>query len=346
MIVKRWIKWLVLAIVVVSLAGCGGEDEEQAPAGGAAAAEETFEMQYGDANPVSDTPTPMARFAEYFIERLDANSEGRIKVDYFPNGELGGTPQMLSGAQSGSIDFVNLSSGTMVALDKQWEVFALPFLVEGHEQLFQLFESDLGQEVLGSLEGKGLTGLTLNTNGPFVLVNNQRPIEAPEDYEGLKVRIASDPTSQKMLEVLGGQPVELDFAEVYTSLQQGVIDGVIASPGAMAAVQLPKVAEYASPLAPQWVVEGLLMSNNTMEALPPELQEAVRKSAEEAAQFAKEDTGEIAAESLKALEEAGAVITPDVDPAPFLDKMGPVYDALEEDLGAEMIERARAAVSG
>jgi tripartite ATP-independent transporter DctP family solute receptor len=342
---KHWSQKAV-ALVAFSALVCAayGLFGTLAPAQGASRVD--FELKLADASP-NDPKAALVRWSNYFAERISANSNGRIAIKYYPTNQLGTNAQLLSGAQQGSIDFVNLSSGTMVAIEPLWRLFAIPYLVGDQKQLFQLFKSKVANEVLHSLESKGLIGLGFDTTGPFAIMNKVRPVKRPEDMKGLKLRIAPDPTTASALNALGAQAVNMDLPQVYSGIQQGVLDGLVSSPLALVTGKYTEVAKYVSLLGPQWVVEGFLMSQKTMDRLPPDLQAAVKKSAKEVNAFAQRDTVGIIAESLQLLQQAGAQVTTDADGpvAPFRAKMGPVYKTLEQELGTGRIARARAAVN-
>jgi len=167
------------------------------------------------------------RGAAEFAELLDQASGGQVTVRVFPGGRLALRSQEteLQMLRSGAID-MTLHSPIILALflDKRFDAFSLPWLFQDHAQAHAVCQGPFGDEALGWLAEKGVVGLAWGVNGFRQLTNSRRPVRTPADLAGLKVRVAGSDIFLETFRQLGAQPLTMNFGEVITALEQGVID--------------------------------------------------------------------------------------------------------------------------
>jgi len=163
-----------------------------------------------------------------FAERVRERSQGRIQVRVFPAGQLANHNQQgeLKMVRSGSIDMALVSPIILALyLDPRFDLCGLPWLFPDHRTANAVLDGPVGDQLLSYLEPKGLKGLAYGVNGFRQITNSLRPIHSPVDLHRLRCRVAGSRMYYQTLDLLGADPLTMNFGEVFTSLQQGVIDG-------------------------------------------------------------------------------------------------------------------------
>ena len=162
-----------------------------------------------------------------FAELVEKRSQERIRVKVYPSGQITnhnqqGELQMLA---SGSIDMALVSTIILALyLDPRFDLFGLPWLFPDHETAHRICDGEIGKRSLRFLEEKGMKGLAFGVNGFRQITNSVRPIRTPENLKGIRCRVAGSRMYFKTFEQMGGNALTMNFGEVFTSLQQGVID--------------------------------------------------------------------------------------------------------------------------
>lgn len=227
--------------LTVSLMGCGGSSgnggngETGSTAAGTVketvkAAEnqkkvsgEVYTISIGS---ISAETLPEVRAAYEFKQAIEEKSEGRIKVDVFANGQLGGDRQMVESVELGTLDITLVPTSVFTTYDERFGILDMPFVFTSAEQAFQAVDGELGDYLDQIMEEKsGMYNLGYMLNGVRHMVNGQKPINEPADLSGMKMRIMESPIYESMFKALGANPTPMSFGDVYTSLQQKVIDG-------------------------------------------------------------------------------------------------------------------------
>lgn len=163
--------------------------------------------------------------AEKFVESLDDLSEGRFKGTVYPAEQLGKESQVIQNVQNGVIEFTIIGHDPLAQFVPSTALLSLPFLFADHDEAFKVLESDVGEQLEADLAAKKLHILGWSNNGARVYTNNERPLEKPEDFKGLKLRSPENPVNLAVTSSLGGIPSAIAYGEVYTALQQKTIDG-------------------------------------------------------------------------------------------------------------------------
>lgn len=164
-------------------------------------------------------------FSEKFVETLLEISGGRLKGTVYPAEQLGKESAVIQSVQNSVIEFTAIGHDPLAQFVSSTALLSLPFMYENHEEAFKVLESEVGAELEKELAKKKLHILGWSNNGARVYTNNERPLETPADFVGLKMRSPESPVNLAVTSALGGIPSALAYGEVYTALQQKTIDG-------------------------------------------------------------------------------------------------------------------------
>lgn len=333
---KKLLMLAMLAMMVAIVAACGGgSDSEGTDTSGEESSGETITLKVG--HTLADT-SHYQEGLEYFKEILAEKTDGRMNVEIFPNGSLGGERDMVEGLQIGSVDIVLTSTGPMSGFVEEITVVDLPFLFRDAEHAHTVLDGEVGQDLLAQLEGIDLKGLAWWENGFRNVTNNTRPVEKPEDLEGLKLRTMENDIHMAAFRELGADPTPMAFTELFTAMQQGVVDGNENPVPVIYSSRFYEVQDYLTMTRHFYNPSILLTSNSFFNNLEPELQTALEEAAVEAGIFEREVVQRMDEEYLNELEEQGMEIIREIDVEPFIEAVQPVYDQYSEVFGQELID--------
>lgn len=166
----------------------------------------------------------------YFGEQLEKISEGKFKVQIYPSQQLGTERQCLELLQIGSLDMTKVSAGVLENFSPSIKVFGIPYMFKDKEHTFRVLDGPIGEELLAGTEKYWLKGLGYYDSGSRSFYTIDRPVEQPNDLEGLKIRVMESQTAIDMVKSFGGSPTPISWGELYTALQQGVVDGAENNP--------------------------------------------------------------------------------------------------------------------
>ena len=324
-------------LAIVPLTGCGGTDtaaqpESQTQQDGAESGDEggsegaAADAEYGiKVGHVLANTHPYQLGLEKFGELAAEKSGGKIKVDVFHSSTLGNERDMVEALQLGTQEMVLVSTAVLSSFTDSFLVFDLPFLFDTTEEARMVCDSDLGEEILGSIEGDGLKGLVFFENGFRNVTNSKHEVLAPADLEGLKIRTMESPIHMATFSVMGADPTPMAMGELFTALQQKTIDGQENPLAIIDSSKLYEVQEYLSMTGHFYAPAPLFISTSYFDGMPEDLQTAVLEAAEEAQVYERQVLDDLNAELETTLAEKGVKIT-EVDKAPFIEAVAPVYD--------------------
>ena len=161
---------------------------------------------------------------------LEKNSDGALKLEIYPNQQLGSERQCLELLQIGSLDMTKVSAAVMENFSPNMKVLGLPFLFKNKEHTFNVLDGEVGKELLDGGKKYWLKGLGYYDAGSRSFYTKEAPVEKPENLKGLKIRVMESVTAMNMVNNLGGSPTPISYGELYTALQQGVVDGAENNP--------------------------------------------------------------------------------------------------------------------
>jgi len=272
---------------------------------------------------------PVHQAIEHLDERLQAKSDGALRLDIYPNAQLGSERQLLELLQAGSLDIVKVSSAVMEGFVPAYKVFGLPYLFRNDDHRYAVMEGPIGRHILMASREVGLRGLTFYDAGTRSFYTNRTPIRTPDDLRGLKIRTMNSPVSIRMVNQMGGSATPIAFGELYTALQQGIVDGAENNLPSFHLTNHYELCGYYSldeHTAPQDV---LLTSSRLWNRLTHQQRTWLQEAATESAVRQKALWQEAQAEALEAIREAGVeIVRP--DKSPFIESAQPVYRYYQE----------------
>jgi tripartite ATP-independent transporter DctP family solute receptor len=169
--------------------------------------------------------TPKGLAAQKFAQLVEEKTNGRIKVEVFPNGSLYSDEEEMDALMRGDVQMIAPSISKVNELVGEWQVLDLPFLFEDYEDVEKVFTGDTGKKLLTMLEKKGIKGLAFWGNGFKQMVSNQKLLIEPEDFKGLRFRIMPSKVIEEQFHLLEAEPIIVPFNHVYRALEKKEFDG-------------------------------------------------------------------------------------------------------------------------
>ncbi|HUU28389.1 MAG TPA: TRAP transporter substrate-binding protein [archaeon] len=287
-----------------------------------------------------DVVHPVHQAMEYMSKRLRELSGGRMTIDVYPSEQLGSERESLELVQLGSIDITKTSAAVLESFVPLVGVYSLPYLFRDHEHAWKVFLGPIGKEVLLSGTSVGLRGLCYYDSGSRSFYTKNKPIRSPDDLKGMKIRVQKSYMAVKMIEILGGSPTPIDWGELYTSLQQGVVDGAENNPPSFYTSHHYEVCKYYYLDEHTTIPDVLLMSEKVWSQFKTEDQKIIQQAADESMFYQLKIWDKMVQESLEKVREDGVEIAIP-DKKPFMDKVSPLYDEFRGTEIGRLAERIR-----
>jgi len=330
---KNWTLFLMIIGMLVlaacsSSGGSGGDTEEDSDSGSSGGDDgEVYVLQAGHSLP-DDHPYHLG-FLE-MAEKVEERTNGRVKIEVFPFSEIGAERELTEGMTLGTVDLVVSSTAPVTNFVPELAVLDVPFLFNDRESAVEILEGEIGDELFAAMEEQGIIGLSWAENGYRHVTNAIRPIEKPEDLEGLKIRVQENEIHLAAFEALGTQPTPMAWTEALTALQQGVVDAQ--ENPAIVADQYKLYdsnQKYMTLTGHVYSVAIYMMSKDTYERLPEDLRDIVVEEGRKIGAMERDMIVEMEQESIQTLKDNGVEIIEEVDPAPFQEIVSSVYDMVE-----------------
>lgn len=292
-------------------------------AGVAAAQERT--LKFALQNPKGH---PLATGAEKFAELVAAKSGGRLKVNVFAGGTLGGDAQNVSALQGGTLEIMMLNSGILASQVKDFEVFDFPFQFASGAEADAVVDGPFGKKLHARLADKGIIGLAYTELGFRNITNSKRPIRQVEDIAGLKLRVIPNAINVDWVKALGANPTPMAFPEVYAGLEQKAIDGQENPYSVVLANKFYEVQKYLTITNHQYNPQSIIVSKKVWDALTEADRKALQDAANETSKFQRQVARDAAGTALADLKKNGMQVTElsASEMAEFRDKMKPVVE--------------------
>ena len=244
----------------------------------------------------------------FFGERLEEISEGRFKVQIYPSQQLGTERQCLELLQIGSLDMTKVSAGVLENFSPSIKVFGIPYMFKDKEHTFRVLDGPIGDELLAGTEKYWLKGLGYYDSGSRSFYTINKPIEKPNDLEGLKIRVMESQTAIDMVKSFGGSPTPISWGELYTALQQGVVDGAENNPPSFYLSRHYEVCKYYIIDEHTVLPDVVLMSTHLWNSLNEQEQVWVQKAMDLSVIEQRRLWLESEMESLEAVKAAGVEV--------------------------------------
>jgi C4-dicarboxylate-binding protein DctP len=319
---------LVLAVASVALLALAGPASAQAP----------IVLKFSH---VVASDTPKGKAAEKFRELAEKYTNGKVKVEVYPNSQLYKDKEELEALQLGAVQMLAPSNSKFGPIGvKEFEVFDLPYILPDLATLRKVTDGPLGAKLLKLLEPKGMTGLAYWDNGFKVMSANKKLI-APADYKGLKFRIQSSKVLEAQFRALGSIPQVMAFSEVYQALQTGVVDGQENTTSNIYTQKMHEVQKYMTITNHGYIGYVVVVNRKFWDGLPADIRGQLDKAMKEATAFGNGQSAKENDEALEDIKKAGKTeiikLTPEQDAA-MRKAMEPVYKDVASRVGQPLID--------
>ncbi len=256
-----------------------------------------------------DTAHPVHQAMQVMADQVAERSGGAMRVDIYPGEQLGAERECLELVQLGILSMVKASSAPIEGFVPAMQVFGLPYLFRDDEHMWAVFDGPIGEEILAAGIPQGLKGLCFYDAGARSFYTVDRPIDTPADLAGMKIRVQKSAMAMRMIEAMGGSPTPIDWGELYSALQQGMVDGAENNPPSFYLSKHYETCRYYVLDEHVRQPDVLLISPAVWRALPAEQQEILQAAVDASVAFQRRRWAEKVAESLAAVEAAGVTVT-------------------------------------
>ncbi len=321
---KTSISMLALAAFCAVLSSCSRHDD-------------TFVLKLGH---VLDTGHSVHQGMVHMAERLDEYSDGTMRLDIYPSSQLGSERELVELVQIGSLAMTKVSASPLEAFVPAMQVFSIPYVFRDRDHYFNALDSAIGKELLASVEIARLKGMGYYDSGSRSFYMVDTPVASPADVESKKIRVMKSQTAVKMIAAMGGSATPISWGELYTALQQGVVDGAENNPPSFYLSGHYEVSKYYALNEHTSVPDMLLMSSHVWDSLDEQQQKWLQTAVDDSVAYQRELWQASTEEALAAVREAGVIVTyPDKQPfMAAVQEMKASYDGTEIGRLLEAIE--------
>ncbi len=289
--------------------------------------------------------TPKGKGADKFKELGEKYTNGKVKIEVYPNSQLYKDKEELEALQLGSVQMLAPSLAKFGPLGaKEFEVFDLPFLFPSVAALQKIQTGPIGKGLFSSLESKGIVGLAYWDNG-FKIFSANKPIKVPDDLLGMKIRIQSSKVLESQMKAYGAVPQVMAFSEVYQGLQTGVIDGQENTPSNMYTQKMHEVQKYGALTNHGYIGYAVIVNKKFWDGLPADIRGQLDKAMAEATTYSNGISQQENDEALEAMKKSGKIEfykPTDADLKKWRDASKPVWDEMSGRIGKDLLKKVAA----
>jgi C4-dicarboxylate-binding protein DctP len=286
-----------------------------------------------------DTPKGLA--AEFFKKKAEELTKGKVKVEVYPNSQLYKDKEEMEALQLGAVQMLAPSLAKFGPLGvKEFEVFDLPFIFDDYQELHKVTQGPVGRHLLDKLEPKGIRGLAYWDNG-FKSFSANKPLKAPADFKGQKMRIQSSKVLEEEIRALGGLPQVMAFSEVYNALMTGVVDGTENPISNFYTQKMHEVQKHLTLSDHGYLGYAVIVNKKFWDGLPGDVRGQLEAAMKEATDYANKIAKEQNDKDLDAVRKSGKtqVYAPTKEERLALKKaLTPVHQKMESRIGKETIQ--------
>ncbi|HOV37524.1 MAG TPA: DctP family TRAP transporter solute-binding subunit [Spirochaetales bacterium] len=333
-----WVLCFVWVSAALLFAGGSKEDSSKSTSGEIP----TMVLKLGH---IAEPSHPYARGGDYFAELVKQKSGGKIEIKTFHSSQLGDQKSLIEGLIYGTIDLALVGTAALGQFQPQISLFDLPFLFDDLEHTYKSLDT-VGMELGAALEPKGIKLLGYMENGIRHMTNNIREIKKPEDMKGLKIRVQTNKIFVSMMKALGASPTPMSLGELYSALQQGVVDGQENPAAHIYTQRFYEVQKYASLTAHAYAPEPLLISMKRWNAFPAQVQEIFWQAAKESIAWQRDLSKKEDSEYWDKIKATGKMKVTEVDRRPFMEATQKVHDEFADEVGRDNLARIKALKKG
>lgn len=309
-------QWLGFVLVLVSMCLLSCENKKEGRV-------LKLAHELNETHPVHIGMVEMARL-------LEEISEGEFTMEIYANGQLGKERDLLELLQIGSLDMTKVSAGALENFVPEIKVLTLPYLFRDSAHAANVLQGEIGKKLLMKGSNYMLRGLCFFDAGSRSFYSKEAPIESPEDLAGLKIRVMNSQSAFDMVSALGGTPTPVSFGELYTALQQGVVDAAENNPPSFYTSRHYEICKHYSIDEHTTIPDVLIVSTYLWDRLTDQQKEWLQEAADRAVVYQKQVWARSVAESLEKVKAAGVTIYYP-EKLPFQVKVKPLYKQYQSD---------------
>ncbi|MYN09639.1 TRAP transporter substrate-binding protein [Pseudoduganella aquatica] len=287
------------------------------------------------------TDTPKGQAAERFKQLAEKATNGRVKVELYPNSQLYKDKEELEALQLGAVQMLAPSLAKFGPLGvKEFEAFDLPYIFPTKTALYNVTEGPIGKGLLKKLESKGITGLAYWDNG-FKVMSANKPLRTPADFKGLKMRIQSSKVLDAQMRTLGANPQVLAFSEVYQALQTGVVDGTENPPSNMYTQKMHEVQKHVTVSNHGYLGYAVIVNKKFWDGLPADIRTSLETAMRDATTFEKaiaQRDNDLAMDAIKKAGKTEIYNLSAKEQAEWRKALLPVQKDMEGRIGKDLIQ--------
>ncbi|WP_092414114.1 TRAP transporter substrate-binding protein [Collimonas sp. OK307] len=284
--------------------------------------------------------TPKGKAALRFKELAEKATNGRVKIEVYPNSTLYKDKEEMEALQLGAVQMLAPSLAKFGPLGvKEFELFDLPYIFPGRDVLDDVTQGAIGKELFKKLEPKGITGLAYWDNG-FKVMSANKPLHLPADFKGLKMRIQSSKVLDAQMRVLGANPQVLAFSEVYQALQTGVVDGTENPPSNLYTQKMYEVQKYVAMSNHGYLGYAVIVNKKFWDGLPADIRSALDGAMKETTKYANTIAQQENDSAMEAIRKSGKTTVynlTDEEKTQWRKALLPVQKQMENRIGKDLI---------
>ena len=335
---KRFFAFILTVVMALSLVACGGDSTSDSSDSDAVIPDGEISLRIGTS--ASDT-SAITQGAQWFADKLNERTGGLVTVKVYSSDSISGGAQAkgIEMLMDGSADMTFHSNLIYSTLDARLNVISLPWMFDGYEDVDDTLAGGAGDAIANILDEYGIKVLGFAQNGFRQITNNVREIKTVADLDSLQIRINNSQMQLNLFQALGADPLNMNFPEVFTALQQGSIDGQETPIYVTYSSNIHEVSKYLSVW--NYMYDSFILGINkvTFESFSPELQQIIIETADEACTYQRQLIRENEETQLAEIEESGVVVTPyeEIDIDAFKEAAEVIYDEYEPIVTPELL---------
>jgi tripartite ATP-independent transporter DctP family solute receptor len=252
---------------------------------------------------------PVHEAMEYMAQLIEEKSQGKMEIRIYPNQQLGTERELVELLQIGSLGMTKVSSATLESFAPKIQVLSMPYLFRDDEHRDKVLKGEIGKQLLLEGEKYWLRGLCYYDAGKRSFYTKTKPVESPDDLKGLKIRTLESNMAINMIKSFGSSPTPVSYGELYTALQQGIVDGAENNPPSLYTSRHYEVCKFYSVNEHTAVPDVVIISTKVWNLLNEQEKQWIQEAADESAEFQYKLWAESVEESFRELKKAGVTVT-------------------------------------
>ncbi len=330
---KKLLSLTMALCMAIGLTACGGGTPTPSPSNtnvadnNANTVEEKMELKLAH-NLAEDHPLHIV--VQQFADEVAEKTNNNVTIQIFPNGTLGNDREVLEQLQSGAVDITRVGSAALENFSDIYSAFTVPYIFDDKEHFYKVMDGPLAEKIYSAGSSEGLYGLTYYDGGSRSFYTKSKPINTPDDLKGLKMRVMENPSSIRMMQLFNASSTPMAYGDIYTALQQGVLDGAESNTTALTLGKHGEVAKFYSFDEHTRIPDFLIISDSLWNKLSDEYKQIFKEAAKRSTETHKELWQKALDDAVEQAKSEYGVEFSYPDKKPFQDAVAPIYDELKD----------------